>query len=336
MPSSLLLIVDAELFRNILDIFLRVQGEEYIVPPSEEELLTFLIELGYKGQLNHLASILKFVRIGEDVQEYGRAIPDTIGKGFKGKKAAVTPKKKSSIFVDDNIIPKPDVSLKLGKSTSKTEAKIAEEARRVHDTHERLVIEKLASEEESDESEDEHANRPIKRRRSSDIMQAIKASRKISRSHPHTRGSSEGASITLEVPDESTCIFKTLSESTGITPGVLDEVKGSSEDKVYFAIDWGSENESDNSEEDKVNKEEITWLSTDEEVEKQDDDDDDRSIDLEETDDEHEYSVYKAHDDVYVREDEYVHDDADEEMKDAEDDETRNDDATKADAEKTK
>ncbi|GKB49511.1 hypothetical protein Tco_0900264 [Tanacetum coccineum] len=336
--------VDVELFMKILDICPRVQGEEFIVPPSKEELLTFLIELGYKGQQNHIASMfgmfhkenvefaeliwedfqyqidyrqsklrrrkimpylrftkiiinyflsqhksltkkkhshintikddgvlnrLKFVRIGEDVQEYGRAIPDmmladeikqseaykafigystglvppkkTRGKGLKGKKAAVTPKKKSLISADDNIIPEPE-------------------------THEHLVTEKPASEKDSDESEDN--------------MQAIKASRKISRSQPHTRGSSEGAGITPEVPNESAGIFTTLSEGTGITPGVPNEEKYNSKAKVDSAIDWGSENESDYFKEDKT-------------------------------------------------------EDEDKEMKDAEDDETGKDDVAKSNAEKT-
>ncbi|GKA37750.1 hypothetical protein Tco_0724315 [Tanacetum coccineum] len=89
---------------------------------------------------------LKFVSKGEDYQVYGIAIPDTMlideitnsehyqtflalstdliplkksrGKGSKGKKAAVTPKKKSSITADDNIIPKPNVAFELGKSVS--------------------------------------------------------------------------------------------------------------------------------------------------------------------------------------------------------------------------
>ncbi|GJS32812.1 hypothetical protein Tco_0531194 [Tanacetum coccineum] len=47
--------VDVEVFRKILDICLRVQGVEFVDTPSEEELLTFLIELGYKGPLDHLA-----------------------------------------------------------------------------------------------------------------------------------------------------------------------------------------------------------------------------------------------------------------------------------------
>nr|GEY13665.1 hypothetical protein [Tanacetum cinerariifolium] len=66
-----------------------------------------------------------------------------------------------------------------------------------------------------------------KKKQAADTMQAIKASKMVSRSLPHTRGSSKGA-------------------------GVLDEVKGSSEAKVDSAIDWGSKNESDYSEEDRV------------------------------------------------------------------------------------
>ncbi|GKF53438.1 hypothetical protein Tco_0160348, partial [Tanacetum coccineum] len=35
-------LVDVEVFRQALDIFPRVPGKEFIVPPSEEELLTFI------------------------------------------------------------------------------------------------------------------------------------------------------------------------------------------------------------------------------------------------------------------------------------------------------
>ncbi|GJX18601.1 hypothetical protein Tco_0221278, partial [Tanacetum coccineum] len=41
--------VDVEFFRKILRICPRVPDEEFVKPPSEESLLTFLIELGYKG-----------------------------------------------------------------------------------------------------------------------------------------------------------------------------------------------------------------------------------------------------------------------------------------------
>nr|GEU63248.1 retrovirus-related Pol polyprotein from transposon TNT 1-94 [Tanacetum cinerariifolium] len=40
---------------KILDICLRVPDEDFVAPPSEEDLLTILIELGYNGLLDHLA-----------------------------------------------------------------------------------------------------------------------------------------------------------------------------------------------------------------------------------------------------------------------------------------
>ncbi|GKA78196.1 hypothetical protein Tco_0784733 [Tanacetum coccineum] len=161
-----------------------------------------------------------------------------------------------------------------------------------------------------------------------DNMQAIKVSRKVSRSQPHTGDSSEGAGIAPEVPNESTSKFTTSNKGTGIIPGVLDEVKDSSAAKVDATINWGSKEESDRSHEEKVDEEEIEWVSSDEEEEKQDDqdNDDDQSIDLEETNDEDEYVEYEACDDEYVHEDEYVHDEADEEMKDAKDADTGKDD----------
>ncbi|GJX97196.1 hypothetical protein Tco_0352994 [Tanacetum coccineum] len=253
---------------------------------------------------------------------------------LKFVKIAVTPKKKGSITAADN---------------------------------------KHASEEEFDESDGEHTNRPTGSRRPSgvvfrdtfhvskkklldqsqklkgiqmqteeeqlaaDTMQAIKASRKVSKSQPHTKDSSEGDGIKPEVSDESTCIFTTSSEGTGITLGVPDEVKGSSATKADSAIDWGSENESDQFDETQVNEVEIEWVSTNKQEEQQDDqddDDDDRSIDLEETNDD------EKTDDECMHDDEYVHNNPDEEMKDAEDAEAQKDDdeitdATNADAEKT-
>nr|GEV18917.1 hypothetical protein [Tanacetum cinerariifolium] len=52
-----------EVFKKILDICLRVQREYFVEKSSEESLLTFLIEIGYKGQLNKLSSILRKSRI---------------------------------------------------------------------------------------------------------------------------------------------------------------------------------------------------------------------------------------------------------------------------------
>ncbi|GKC64341.1 hypothetical protein Tco_1096939 [Tanacetum coccineum] len=73
------------------------------------------------------------------------------GKGLMCKKATITPSKKGSITAEDNIIPEPDVALKLGVSISLTEAEEQNEQRRVYESHKCLVTEKIASDEESDE-----------------------------------------------------------------------------------------------------------------------------------------------------------------------------------------
>ncbi|GJZ75707.1 hypothetical protein Tco_0640172 [Tanacetum coccineum] len=482
---------DVEVFRKALDICPRIQGKEFIVPSSEEELLTFLLGLGYKRELTHLPKMLidhmhqpwrtlesiinkclsgktfsndrlcqsrvaiiygmfhkknvdfaeliwedfsyqidnrqlkkgrreitpyprftkiiinhflsihksipkglsfglntikdngvlsqiKFIRIREDVQEYGKAIPNTMltdaikqleaYKSFIGYSTGLVPPMKTT-----------DVAFKLEKSISKTDAEIADETRRVHETHARLVTEKAASEEASEESGGELAHKVTGKRRTqgvtirdtlrvskkklidqsqklneiqtltaeeqlaTEMMQALKANKKSSRSQSHTGGSSEGTGITPGVPNESTVIFTTSSDGTGTILGVLNEVKGASEAKAISVIDWGSENKSDyptksdeikGVEKEKNYKEEIEWVSTDEEDEQQDDqdNDNDKSIDIEKNDDEEET------DDGRVHGVEYVH--VDEELKDVEVAETGKDDeeisdAAKANAEKT-
>ncbi|GKC46536.1 hypothetical protein Tco_1064258, partial [Tanacetum coccineum] len=205
-------------------------------------------------------------KIREDVQEYGRAIPDamltddikqseiyqmfikystglippkkTRGKGSQGKKATVTQKPA-----------KPNVTLKLGKSMSLTEA----------------------TEEEA-----------------------------TSRSQSHVGGSSEGTVTKPGVLDESPFILTTSHEGTSIKPEVPDEVD---------------------------------WLYFDDDEEKKDDADDDKSIDLKVIDNE-------ETNDEFVHGDEYVQENMDEEMKDAEVDDTGNGDeeitdTTKAYTEKT-
>ncbi|GJU68490.1 hypothetical protein Tco_1254749 [Tanacetum coccineum] len=104
--------------------------DEALVPTADRgSYVNTIKDDGVLGRLN-------FVSKGKDHQVYGLAIPNTMltdeikksdtyqtflalstglippnksrGKGSKGKKATITPKKKGSIIVDDNIIPEPD------------------------------------------------------------------------------------------------------------------------------------------------------------------------------------------------------------------------------------
>ncbi|GKF07501.1 hypothetical protein Tco_0041725, partial [Tanacetum coccineum] len=136
------------------------------------------------------------------------------GKGSQGKKSAITlkptsvevsdesdvepakrqigrkimSKKKVSISADDNIIPEPYIALELAKSMSLAET-VEEEAA---SAEEQLVA---------------------------DMMQALKANKKSSKSQPYVGGSSKGTDTKPGVPGESTVILTTSDEGTGLNQG---------------------------------------------------------------------------------------------------------------------
>ncbi|GJW12221.1 hypothetical protein Tco_1578048 [Tanacetum coccineum] len=285
------------------------------------------------------------------------------GKGPQGKKTAYTPeavvdvskefdskpdrkktanrrviKKKVTIYVDDNIIPDPDVALELGKSISLTKATEEEAARQFHATHAKIMTESV--------------HEPARRRPSGIAFRdTSRVSKKVSldpsKKLKGTRGSSEGTGRISRVPDESTVILATLSEGTSTKPGVLDEEKVTSEANVI--LEWGSKQESEYSKEGD-DDEMIEWVDTYEEEEKKDDDDD-KSINLEQTNDEetddkfvhgeeHVQDNDEETDDEFIHGNKQVNDDEDEEMTNVEFEESRNSDAkitdtAMADAEKT-
>ncbi|GJT51708.1 hypothetical protein Tco_0977865 [Tanacetum coccineum] len=188
-------VIDAEVFRKILDICPRKEGEDFTEVQNDEDTLTFLIDLGYSGPLHkktcyqllierekksrlenmpyprftkviidyflyklkslkklkfqHFYTIkddgavsrLKFVRMSEDVQQYGLAIPATMlnnqiiqsesykmfimystsqiplkksrGKGSQGKKTADTTEE--FVDVSDESDPEPLIRRKTSR-----------------------------------------------------------------------------------------------------------------------------------------------------------------------------------------------------------------------------
>ncbi|GKA22749.1 retrovirus-related pol polyprotein from transposon TNT 1-94, partial [Tanacetum coccineum] len=179
-----------------------------------------------------IVSRLKFVRIGEDYQEYRRAIPkvmlnDAIKQSesyqmfikystesepkpepVKRKTASRrVVKKKVTFFVDDNIITDdPDVALELGKSISLTEAEEAKAARKVHATHARIVTESAKKKSGGRSSgcvtiqDTPSAPKP----KPTTLKPKLKG----------TGGSNEGTGTIPEVSDESTIVSPTSSEGT--------------------------------------------------------------------------------------------------------------------------
>ncbi|GKD48429.1 hypothetical protein Tco_1277405, partial [Tanacetum coccineum] len=223
-----------------------------------------------------IISRLKFVRIGEYYQEYGHSIPkvmltDAIKRSEsyqmfikysthqippkKSKESEPEPepaKKKTSgkrkvknkvtLSADDNIISDDlDAALELAKSISQTEAEEAEVARKVHDTHARIVTE-FAPESAKKKSSGAPSLTP-QEQEAADIMQALKESKKTSRRQPGTGGSNEGTGSKPRVLDESTVVSSTLSEGTNAKSGVPNEDKDITEEKVI--LEWGDEQDSE-------------------------------------------------------------------------------------------
>ncbi|GJY67495.1 hypothetical protein Tco_0469733 [Tanacetum coccineum] len=324
-------LVDAEVFRNILDICPRVQGEDFTKVPDDESTLTFLVNLGYKGPLYKHPSMFM-----DHMHKPWRTLATIINKCLYGKTASNDRLRKSRIDILWGMLYTKNVNYpeliwedfafqidhrmeKLIRNTkgvviqdppSVMKQKPADKSLMLKGVLQPLAYELLAA----------------------DTMQAINESKKISRRQPNTRGSSEGTGSIPGVPDESTVFLFPSSEGTGTKPGVPCEEKDIFKAKADTTLDWGSEEESEYFEEENVN-EETNWVYSDEEEEKKDDADDDKSIDLKETDDE-------ETDDEFVHSDEYVDGDVDKEMKDAEVAETKKGneeitDTAKAEVEKT-
>ncbi|GJS52015.1 hypothetical protein Tco_0625377 [Tanacetum coccineum] len=350
-------IVNAKVFRTILNICPRVEGDDFIEVPNDDIALTFLIDLGY---------------MGKDYQEYGHPILDVMltdaikrsesyqmfikystnqippkksrGKSSKGKKTAEESqetvnvskesepkpepakkntygkrrvKKKVTLSADDNIVSDdPDAALELAKSINQTEAKEAEAARKVHATHARIVTEtvpestKKKSSGRSSKSvviqdtpsapKSKPATSKTKlkgapsltpqEQEATDIMQALKESKKTSRRQPGTGGSNEGTGCKPGVFDESTVVSTTSSEGTGAKLGVPDEDKDITKEKVI--LEWGDEQDSEFSNDDNDN------VEKDDKDGNIDDEGDDHVSDTHDVDDE-DVKTKSDEDDIY-------------------------------------
>ncbi|GKB30550.1 hypothetical protein Tco_0869951 [Tanacetum coccineum] len=246
-------------------------------------------------------------------------------------------KKKVTLSADDNIISDdPDVALELGKSISQTEVEEAEAARQVHATHARIVTESIpkslkkksggkssksvviqdtpsALKSKPATSKSKLKDAPfltLAEQEATNIMQALKESKKTSKRQPGTGGSNEGTGTIPRVPDESIIVSATSSKGTSIKPGVPDEENDITEKKVI--LEWGDKQDSEHTDDDH------------DDVEKDDKDD------VKTKSDKDDIKKYK----IRVRKDE------DEEITNAEvDDSNKGDeeitDAAKADAKKT-
>nr|GEW80065.1 hypothetical protein [Tanacetum cinerariifolium] len=234
-------VVNVDVFRTILDICPRVKGVNFTDVPDDDTTLAFLIKLDTK--IDHI----KEKRSRRENMPFPRFTKETVGRSKVSEpepelvKRKISSKerikKKVTLSPDDNIISDDlDTALELGKSISQTKAEEAEAAKQLHATHARIVKEFILE--------------PTKRRKlgkvTSDPPKKLKGVPSL------TLKEQEAADIM--VPNESTIISATSSGGTSTKPGVPDEEKEITKENVI--LEWGSEQESKYSEEDKLNNEE--------------------------------------------------------------------------------
>ncbi|GJY03632.1 retrovirus-related pol polyprotein from transposon TNT 1-94 [Tanacetum coccineum] len=87
-------IIDAEVFRKILDICPRFEGVDFTEVPDDDATLTFLIELGYKGPLHKHTNM--FV---DHMHQPWRTLAAIINKCLSGKTASNDKLRKSRIDI---------------------------------------------------------------------------------------------------------------------------------------------------------------------------------------------------------------------------------------------
>ncbi|GJX60976.1 retrovirus-related pol polyprotein from transposon TNT 1-94 [Tanacetum coccineum] len=215
--------IDVELFWKILRIYPRVSKKEFVRPPHDS-LVTFIKQLGYKGSLDMISDMLKFISKGEPTQVYGISISDVMlnddiknskvyqtyltlstgtkppnkgrgkGKGLMSQNAATSaPEKKKS------------------ESMSLTEAEIAEEERR------KKKMKGIAT--DSAAQELLNLKKGIKKCREDYILQQI------------PKGLSEESSSKPKVPDEP------KGKSTGSSEGESDKVDDETSDEEEMHTD---------------------------------------------------------------------------------------------------
>ncbi|GJY89334.1 hypothetical protein Tco_0503962 [Tanacetum coccineum] len=206
--------VDVELFWKILCICPRVPNKEFIKPHPYDSLVTFLKQLGYKGSLDLISDMLKFISKRELTQVYGMYIPNEMMNDeiknsvayqtYLALSTGIKPPKKG-IGKGKGLMSKQAATpaLEKKKSVLKKRVPITAEENILFDSDEALY--NLAQERLN-------LNKGTPKRREDYILQQI------------PKGSSEGSGSKLEVSDEPKGKSICSSEGAGITPKVPDEL----------------------------------------------------------------------------------------------------------------
>ncbi|GKC30632.1 hypothetical protein Tco_1037926 [Tanacetum coccineum] len=276
---------------SILDICPRVQNQEFIVPPSSDSILEFLLDLGYKGQLRHISKIVGILWgiYHKANVDYAALMWKYLQYQFHNRRQGLPYQTVDNDGVLDRLkfINKGYIYQVYGKSIPDTlitnDIKNFEAYKIFFGISTCLIPPKKGRGKGAHET------------KATDVPKKTIAT---------SMKKHKGAGLKPEVLDELTGKSTDSDEGVGISPEVPDESEDKSKAKDDLD-DWGSTNDEEYLLAYKDEKlKDIPWQSTNDDESKNDDEEDDKSIDIEKTDDETTNTDVEDQDDEELKADE--------------------------------
>ncbi|GJV81872.1 hypothetical protein Tco_1517742 [Tanacetum coccineum] len=286
----------------------RLPNQEFDALPSDEEIVSFIKELGHKGDIKSVTDVAV-----DQMQQPWRTFASIINKCLSRKIIATTPKKARKFKKPASPLKKKDLvaAKEPGEKPMKKPAARRQSAGvQIRDTPGMSVSKKKAPT-KAERSKGIELLSEATSLEEAQLKRAIKRSKRETNIHQPS-GSSEGADLESEVCDEPKGKSIDTSKGTGLKPGVPDLSRADS-----FKSEYESWRDSDD-DDDQQSGDESTEF------------DDDKSADLNKTDDEvedefiHTPDNYVPTDDENVDDKEYerinkeMYDDVNVELKDVE------------------
>ncbi|GJW71427.1 hypothetical protein Tco_0128344 [Tanacetum coccineum] len=268
-------VVNADVFRTILDICPKVEGVNFTDVPDDDTTLAFLIKLGYKENVNYPELIwedlaylidhwkekrsrcenMPFPRFTKMFIKYSTGqIPPKMSKGKGSQRKKTADDSQEIVDVSEEFEPKPEPVKRKTCSKRRVTKKVTLSVNDniiSDDPDTALELGKSISKTEAEEVEAARQGVPSltpEEQEAADIMQALKESKR----QPGTKGSSEGTGTIPGVPVESTVISATSSEGT--ESEYSEEYKLDDEEKDDKEGDADDEDDETESDEDDIYK----------------------------------------------------------------------------------
>nr|GEX29651.1 hypothetical protein [Tanacetum cinerariifolium] len=263
--------VNAEVFKTILDICLRVEGVDFTYVLDDETALTFLIDLGYKGPLNTytnmfvdhmhqpwrtLAAIINkcLSRKTTSNDKLKKFRIDILGKGSKDKKTAKESQETVDVSEEPEPKPKPAKNKTISRRVVKKKVTLFADDNIIFDDPDAAMI---MTESVTESAKKKSSGRSSKSKVIQDTLGAPKSKPATSKSKLKAIGGlNEGTGSKPRVPNKSLVVFAASSEGIGAKPE--DDKDGDADDEgddhISDKQDADDDDDKNESEEDEIYK----------------------------------------------------------------------------------